>query len=229
MNIAVIPARGGSKRIPRKNIKLFRGVPIIAYAIKAAEESGIFDEILVSTDDEEIAEVASTFGAKVPWLRSSELSSDYVTTSEVMQDLVSKLKKELTNLENVCCIYPATPLLKPKYLLEGLQILQEAEWNYVFSALKIIEAPQRFFTISPTHGVEMLFPEFELTRTQDLQITYCDAGQFYWGKKTSWESGQPIFSNKSTILELPKDFAVDIDTIDDWEHAERLFDIIGEK
>ena len=119
MNIAVIPARGGSKRIPRKNIKLFYGLPVIAYAIKAAKDSEIFDEIIVSTDDEEIAEVAINFGAAVPWMRPKDLSDDYATTVSVMQDAVKKLKMNLINLENICCIYPVTPLLKPNFCCDG--------------------------------------------------------------------------------------------------------------
>jgi N-acylneuraminate cytidylyltransferase len=226
MNIAVIPARGGSKRIPRKNIKLFNGAPIITYAIKAAQESNIFQEIFVSTDDEEIAEVATSYGASVPWLRSKNLSDDYATTMDVMHDFVNKLRFRLTSLENICCIYPATPLLKPKFLHQGLQIIEKAKWNYVFSALKVNSSPQRAFSISSSKGVELLFPEYEETRTQDIQVTYSDAGQFYWGKKTSWESALPIFTKKSTILELPREFALDIDTMSDWEHAERLFDLV---
>jgi len=229
MNIAVIPARGGSKRIPRKNIKLFNGVPIITYAINAAKESGVFDMIFVSTDDKEIAEVAISLGVEVPYIRSKELSDDHATTLDVMQDLVGKLQISLTEMENVCCIYPATPLLKPEFLLRGLEILKGSDWNYVFSALKTITSPQRCFSISDTKGVELLFPEFESTRTQDLPTSYSDAGQFYWGRRTAWESGQLIFSEKSTILELPREFALDIDTIYDWEHAERLFEIVRKK
>lgn len=145
MNIAVIPARGGSKRIPRKNIKIFQGLPVIAYAINAAKESEVFDEVFVSTDDEEIAEVAESFGATIPWLRSKDLSDDYATTVSVMQDAVKRLKLNLMDLENICCIYPATPLLKPSFLSQGLEILESADWDYVFSGLKINTPPQRFF------------------------------------------------------------------------------------
>lgn len=226
MNIAVIPARGGSKRIPRKNIKLFHGLPVIAYAINAARESEVFDKIFVSTDDEEIAEIATSFGATIPWMRPKGLSDDYTTTVNVMQDEVKKLNLNLIDLENVCCIYPATPLLKPSFLLQALQILENGDWDYVLSALRTKTPPERFFSLGASKGVEMHFSEHEVTRTQDLPITYHDAGQFYWGKKSSWESGQPIFSSKSTILELPSESTVDIDTTDDWHYAERLFDLI---
>ena len=225
MNIAVIPARGGSKRIPRKNIKLFYGLPIIAYAIKAAKQSEIFDDVIVSTDDEEIAEVALNFGATVPWMRPKELSDDYATTVNVMQDAVKKLKTHLIDIKNICCIYPATPLLKPSFLSEGLKVLEDSDWDYVFSGLKARTPPQRFFSLGSSMGVEMLSPEYETTRSQDLEDFYCDAGQFYWGKESSWGSGLPIFSSKSTILEIPSEFAVDIDTQDDWHQAERLFEI----
>ena len=225
MNIAVIPARGGSKRIPRKNIKLFHGLPVIAYAIKAAKESEVFDEVFVSTDDEEIAEIAKSFGAKIPWLRSKDLSGDNVTTIRVIQDAVKKLKTNLIGLENLCCIYPATPLLKPSSLSQGLKILDNGDWSYVFSALKASNSPQRYFSLGKSKEVEMLFPEFEATRTQDLATTYLDAGQFYWGKMSAWESGLPIFSSNSTIIELSNESAVDIDTPEDWYEAERLFEL----
>ena len=226
MNIAVIPARGGSKRIPRKNIKHFHGLPVIAYAIKAAKESGVFDEIYVSTDDEEIAEVATSFGAKVPWIRQPELSDDYATTISVLQDAVKKLETNLINLENICCIYPATPLLKPRFLSQGLKILENGNWDYVFSGVKTTTPPQRFFSLGISMGVEMLFPEHKTTRTQDLSNYYYDAGQFYWGRKASWKSSLPIFSSKSTILEMPSESAVDIDTPEDWHYAEALFNLI---
>ena len=225
MNIAVIPARGGSKRIPRKNIKLFHGLPVIAYAIKIAKNSGVFSEVFVSTDDEEIAEVAESFGATIPWMRPKDLSDDYTTTVSVMQDAVNKLKSSLNDLEYVCCIYPAIPLLKPSFISQGLQILEDGDWDYVLSASRAETPPERFFSLDEANGVEMHFPEQELTRTQDLLPSYHDAGQFYWGKKSSWESGLPIFSSTSTIIEILSDLSFDIDTLDDWHRAERLFEI----
>jgi len=226
MNIAVIPARGGSKRIPRKNIKLFDGLPIIAYAIKAAKESEVFDEVFVSTDDEEIANVAVSFGATIPWLRSKDLSDDFTTTVSVMQDAVKRLILSQMDLQNICCIYPATPLLKPNFLSQGLKILEDGDWDYVFSGLSASTPPQRYFSLGASREVEMLFPEFEVTRTQDFGHIYHDAGQFYWGRKSSWESGLPIFSSKSTILEIPGKSAVDIDTSEDWHYAEVLFNLV---
>jgi N-acylneuraminate cytidylyltransferase len=221
MNIAVIPARGGSKRIPRKNIKEFNGKPAISYAIKAALESQVFSEVIVSTDDEEIAEYSRSQGAKIPWLRSEQLSNDFATTSQVMQDAVQNLESD--NFDNVCCIYPVTPLLRPKYISEGLRVLNDGNWDYVFSAIKNDSNPQRFFTLNSSNSVSMLFPEFELTRTQDLQQTFCDAGQFYWGKKSAWLDKRPIFDSLSTIIEMSKEDAVDIDTFSHWKLAEYLY------
>lgn len=223
MKIVVIPARGGSKRIPKKNIKQFHGIPIISYAIKAAQESEIFDAIYVSTDDEEIKEIAVSLGAEVPWIRTAELSDDYATTVGVMQDVVRNLKSTLINIDLVCCLYATTPFLKPIFLAQGLQIIQEGDWDYVLSASRADTPPERFFSLGDTSRVELLFPEHELTRTQDLPIRYRDAGQFYWGKRTCWESGLPIFSSKSTIVEIPRGSALDIDTPEDWDFASDLF------
>jgi N-acylneuraminate cytidylyltransferase len=224
MNIAVITARGGSKRIPRKNIKEFYGKPVIAYAIKAALESEIFNEVFVSTDDEEIAEIAQSFGATVPWLRSKELSDDYATTVVVMQDAVLRLTSSLANLENICCIYPVTPLLKSRFLAQGLEILQNGNWDYVISALRSETQQERLFSLGPANEVQMHFPKQIETLTQNFSITYQDAGQFYWGRKSSWELAKPIFSTTSTIIEMPENFSVDVNTLDDWRRAEHLFE-----
>lgn len=223
MNIAVIPARGGSKRIPRKNIKLFHGLPVIAYAIKAAKESGVFSEVFVSTDDEEIAEVAESFGATIPWLRPKNLSDDHTTTVSVMQDAVNKLKSSLNEMEFVCCIYPATPLLQPSFISQGLQTLEDGDWDYVLSASRAETPPERFFSLNSVSGVEMHFPEIKATRTQDFLPSYHDAGQFYFGRSSSWESGLQIFSSRSTIIEIPRELSVDVDALGDWHYAEHLF------
>lgn len=223
MNIAVIPARGGSKRIPRKNIKFFHGLPVIAYAIKAAKASGVIDEVFVSTDDDEIAKIAESFGATIPWMRPENLSDDYVSTVSVIQDAVIKLKMDSLKIENVCCIYPATPLLGPNFLTQGLEVLKKGDWSYVISALRANTPPSRFFSLGGASQIELLFPEHEVHRTQDLPVAYQDAGQFYWGKESSWELGLPIFSSRSTIIEIPFKSAVDIDTLDDWVYAEHLY------
>jgi pseudaminic acid cytidylyltransferase len=223
-SIAVIPARGGSKRIPRKNLKLFHGLPIIAYAIKIAKESDIFDEVIVSTDDEEIAEIALNLGATIPWMRPKELADDYATTVSVMQDAVKKLKFSHIELENICCIYPTTPFLRSDFLVEGKKILLDGNWSYVFSGMKVNANAHRFFSLKKSRQVEMFFPQHESTRTQDLKPIYQDVGQFYWGTTLAWELGTPIFSSKSTIVELPAESVIDIDTEDDWLRAELLFE-----
>jgi N-acylneuraminate cytidylyltransferase len=227
MNIAIIPARGGSKRIPRKNIKLFHGHPVIAYAIKAAKESRVFDEVLVSTDDSEIAEIARKYDAKVPWVRPKHLADDSSTTLEVIQDAVKKLDVNSAESNNICCIYPVTPLLKPEFLTQGLSILMDGDWDYVISASKVSAPPERLLTLGENREIVMRFPEHEFSRTQDIPFTYHDAGQFYWGKKISWESALPLFTSKSTIFELPEKLAVDVDTLADWHYAEYLFSNYG--
>ena len=225
MNIAIIPARGGSKRIPRKNIKSFFGVPIIAYAIKVAKESQLFDEIVVSTDDSEIAEIAVSFGASVPWIRDSQLSDDFASTVSVMQDAVERLDSNVRNIDNFCCVYPTTPLLRSVDLQGGLIKLNEGDWEYVVAATRSKTPIERFLTIGKNHEIHMRFPEHETSRTQDLPPAFSDAGQFYWGKKTSWKAGRPLFSSRSTILEIPQQYAVDVDTTEDWHYAELMYSL----
>lgn len=223
MKIAVIPARGGSKRIPRKNIKLFNGIPVIGYAIETAKKSGIFDEIVVSTDDSEISEIALSFGASVPWIRAENLSSDHATTISVIGDAARKLKKDFKNLQQICCIYSTVPLLEPHFIRDGLDLLETNNWNYVISAMRVQHAPERYFSLTEGGSVQLHRPEHELNRSQDFPASYLDAGQFYWGTLASWEVELPIFSSKSTIVELPIQAAVDIDTNEDWQTAENLF------
>ena len=223
MNIAIIPARGGSKRIPRKNIKLFDGLPVITYAISAAKNSEFIDEVYVSTDDEEIADVAVKLGAKVPWLRDGNLSDDHSTTLSVMRHEISKLNTVLNEDSNICCIYPATPLIRSSYLSKGYELLINGSWNYVFSAVKVNSPPERYFELDSNRKVEMLNPEYEILRSQDFTTKYHDAGQFYWGKKYAWATEIPILSGGSTILELEMDQAIDMDNLEDWYYAEKLF------
>jgi len=221
--IAIIPARGGSKRIPRKNIKEFYGKPIISYAIETAISSGIFSDVFVTTDDPMIQEVAMKYGALVPWLRSESLSGDYTTTADVMQDATIKLEHLYKSELNICCIYPTVPLLKKEYIVEGARQLGLGKWNYVFSAVKNDIYPERFFSLSDGQGIQMHMSGNELSRTQEFSATYHDAGQFYWAPKASWKLKAPIFSENSTIVEIPASNAVDINTLSDWEYAEYLF------
>jgi len=221
--LAIIPARSGSKRIPNKNIKNFHGAPIISYPIRAAMESGLFSQVYVSTDSSEIADIARTFGATVPWLRGKKLSNGTATTLDVM---TAELKQHLLNgklPENVCCLYPATPLLSAELLREGFQKLISGNWDYVISVTKNEFQPQRILTLDTNHQIRMLFPNFEQTRTQDLRASYSDAGQFYWGTSTAWLNSLPIFTSTSTIIQLPCSIPVDIDTPEDWVRVEKLF------
>jgi pseudaminic acid cytidylyltransferase len=228
VNIAVIPARGGSKRIPRKNIKDFHGKPMISYAIKVAQDCQTFDRIIVSTDDEEIAAISESFGASAPWKRASKLADDFATTSDVMQDAATRLASETDTDTNICCIYPATPLLKVKFIQEGALLIQDNAWDYVISAIRNTTPIQRAFSLNESKGVSLNFPEFEMTRTQDLPITYHDAGQFYWGSLNSWESKSSILAGKTTIVEIPSHATVDIDNEEDWLFAERLYSLLKE-
>jgi len=222
-NIAVIPARGGSKRIPNKNIKLFHGLPIISYAITNALRSKLFDVVVVTTDSQEIANIATMCGAVVPWLRSEELSNDFATTSQVMKDAYVKINAIYPETKNLCCIYPATPLLMDEHLWQGFRELEKGSWDYVFSATKVLESPDRYFQIRKSRDIEMPKSEYEFSRTQDLSEFYKDAGQFYWGTNESWKLELPIFTSRSTIIDLPSERAVDINTIQDWHYAEFLY------
>ncbi len=224
MNIAIIPARGGSKRIPHKNIKLFRGQPMISWSIQAAQQSGCFDQIIVSTDDPEIAAVAKEYGASVPFVRPSHLSDDYATTADVMAHAVQWLKESNIVAKSVCCLYATAPLVQANDIIQGLLRLEENGSNYTFSATSFSFPIQRAISLSPDSSVTMLFPEHMNTRSQDLMETYHDAGQFYWGTAHAWANKLPIFSAQSCVIALPRHRVQDIDTPEDWLMAEYLFD-----
>ena len=223
MNLAIIPARGGSKRIPRKNIKYFLGKPIIAYSIEAAIESKLFDEIMVSTDDVEIAEIALKYGAKVPFYRSENNSDDFATTTDVLLEVIEKYKENGNEFKNICCIYPSAPFVKDSTLNEAFSIFESNDFDCIFPVMPYSFPIQRALGLNHDK-IHFLTPEYQNSRSQDLEKSYHDAGQFYWGKALAWESGLPIFSSSSTILEMPRDLIVDIDTLEDWHHAERLFE-----
>jgi N-acylneuraminate cytidylyltransferase len=223
LKIAVIPARGGSKRLPRKNIKDFLGKPIIAWSIEAAIESSIFDLIIVSTDDEEVALIARQFGAITPFIRPKELSGDLVGTIPVIAHAIEWVSKEMGPVTQVCCIYPTAPFIEVSSLRKGLEILQDGDWSYVFTASESKNSVYRSF--SQNHeslGVEMIFPDCYYTRTQDLPKTYNDAAQFYWGTSEAWLKALPVFASYSYPLVVEKNKAQDIDDLDDWQVAENL-------
>jgi len=222
MNIAIIPARGGSKRIPRKNIKEFCGQPMISYAITAAEESGLFDHIVVSTDDEEIARIANQWGAETPFVRPVELANDYTATVPVIAHAIEACRALGWKFDNVCCIYPSVPLIQINDLIGSLGRLAESKADYCFPITEYPSAIQRSLKLLTTGKMQPFYPEFELTRTQDLEPAYYDAGQFYWGKADAWLSNPNIHSSGLGYT-IPNWRVVDIDTLDDWLRAERIY------
>ncbi len=223
MNIAIIPARGGSKRIPRKNIKEFHGKPMIAYSIEAAVNSQCFDKIIVSTDDAEIAEVAIKHGAEVPFIRPDNISDDYATTLDVIKHAIEFTESQGWAVKNVCCIYATAPFLLPEFIQKGLDELTSAKIDYAFSATSFPFPIQRALKLSDEQRVEMFQPEHLNTRSQDLEEAYHDAGQFYWGTKSAFLQRKPFFSPQSKAVLLPRKRVQDIDTNEDWELAEALY------
>lgn len=221
--IAVIPARGGSKRIPGKNIRTFCGKPMIAWSIEAARACGIFARILVSTDDDAIAEIAVKSGAEVPFKRPPELADDFAPTTEVVAHAVQWGLAQGWPISSACCIYATAPFLSPQDLISGWDLLKTGHWNYVFSATEFPAPIFRAFKRRPAGGVEMLFPEHFLTRSQDFDAALHDAGQFYWGTTRAWLDRMIIFSERSELVLIPRTRSVDIDTPEDWAFAESLF------
>lgn len=226
MDIVIIPARGGSKRIPRKNIKLFHGKPMIAYSIEAAQKSGCFDKIIVSTDDQEIADVALQYGAEVPFLRPASIADDFATTLDVMQHAIEWCKTQKWVVDKVCCIYATAPFILSEYIKQGLEELSDDKVQYAFSATTFPFAIQRAISLDENGAVNMFSPEYANTRSQDLPEAYHDAGQFYWGKSSAYLMGKAIFSEHSKVVVLPRKRVQDIDTPEDWELAELLFSVL---
>ncbi|PKH00845.1 pseudaminic acid cytidylyltransferase [Paraglaciecola sp. MB-3u-78] len=223
MNLAIIPARGGSKRIPGKNIKCFAGKPLIAYSIEAAKASGLFNKIIISTDSEEIAEVAKYYGADVPFIRPKELSNDVVGTRPVTNHAIKFCIEHLYQPEFCCCIYATAPFLHAKYLQKGLDSLkQHREKSFAFSVTSFPFPVQRAL-IKTQAGVSPMFPDDIGKRSQDLEEAYHDAGQFYWGKTDGYLSNQKIFSHDSLPVVLPRHLVQDIDTPEDWQRAELMY------
>lgn len=223
MQVAIIPARGGSKRIPRKNIKEFCGKPMIAWSIETALQSGCFDHVVVSTDDQEIAEVAERYGAKVPFRRPVELSDDYTATRLVINHAIREVEQVYGRIQNICTIYPTAPFLQIDDLKKGASALQEDKWDFAFSLTSYSYPIQRALKISAEGGVEMFYPEFRAARSQDLEPAYHDAGQFYWGRRDAFLEGNPTFSPNSFPILLPNWRVVDIDIEEDWLQAEKIF------
>lgn len=222
MRLAVIPARGGSKRIPRKNIKMFCGKPMIAWSIEAALGCGCFDQVVVSTDDEEIADVARRYGALVPFMRPAELADDQTGTIPVIRHAVEWFNHQAAPVESACCLYATAPFISSVDLRRGLDKLQGSDCDYAFSVTSYAFPIQRAIRIQDGR-VEMFEPENFNTRSQDLEEAYHDAGQFYWGKAHAWINESPIFTPRSLPIFLPRHQVQDIDTPEDWVRAEWLF------
>lgn len=223
MKLAIIPARGGSKRIPRKNIKPFCGKPMIAWSIEAALQSACFDQVIVSTDDAEIAEVARQWGATVPFMRPAELSDDHTGTIPVIRHAIEWFNRQGQSVEQACCLYATAPFVSAEDLRSGLDILQSNDCDYAFSVTSYAFPIQRAIRLNAEGRVEMFSPEHFNTRSQDLEEAFHDAGQFYWGTTEAWLQGKLIFSPDSLPLLLPRHRVQDIDTSEDWERAEWLF------
>jgi len=225
--LAVIPARGGSKRIPRKNIRLFAGKPMIGYSIDSALRSRLFDRIVVSTDDEEISAVAREFGAEVPFLRPAALADDHTGTTDVTAHAVEWFRAQGNSVNEVCCIYPTAPFIHCEDLKEGLRLIQTGRWRYVFAATRFAAPVYRAFRRTGDGGLEMLFPENFNVRSQDLPDVLHDAGQFYWGSAEAWLSRARVFDRDSTVVPIPLWRVQDIDTEEDWQYAEAMATHLG--
>jgi len=223
MKVAVIPARGGSKRIPRKNIKDFCGKPMIVWSIETAKSSKLFDHIIVSTDDSEIAELAKEYDAEVPFIRPEELSDDYIGTGDVVRHTVEWVTKSLGRPEFVCTIYATAPFIKPTDIVKGLKLLQENDCQIVFTVTSFPFPIQRAIKITGNNRVQMFQPENFMTRSQDLEPSYHDAGQFYWSMTDAVLNNISAFSEVSIPLILPRHRVQDIDTVEDWQRAELMF------
>ena len=223
MKLAVIPARGGSKRIPRKNIKMFCGKPMIAWSIEAALQCGCFDQVIVSTDDAEIAEVARQLGAQVPFMRPAELSDDHTGTTAVIAHAINWFAAQGHKSEQVCCLYATAPFVSVDDLRKGLSVVTETACDYAFPVTSYAFPIQRAIRITETGHIEMFNPKHFNTRSQDLDEAFHDAGQFYWGRSQAWLQNKVIFGPTSAPIKIPCHRVQDIDTPEDWIRAERLF------
>lgn len=223
MKIAIIPARGGSKRIPRKNIKEFCGKPMMAWSIEAALHSGCFNRVMVSTDDAEIAEVAQRYGAEIPFLRPAVLSDDHTGTIPVIRHAIEWFIGQGAPPQQACCLYATAPFIRAEDIQRGLQILTDSGSDYAFSVTSYPFPIQRAIRITPQGRVEMFDPAQFNTRSQDLEEAYHDAGQFYWGQTNAWLAEKKIFSPAAAPVLLPRHQVQDIDTSEDWCRAELMF------
>jgi N-acylneuraminate cytidylyltransferase len=225
-NLAIIPARGGSKRVPRKNIKLFLGKPIIAYSIEVAINSGLFDEVMVSTDDAEIAEIAIQYGAKVPFMRSKKTSNDFATTFDVVEEVIKSYKEKEIEFENVCCIYPCAPFVTEQKLEEAYNLFVKEHFDAVFPVMQFGFPIQRALQMDDFGTISFFYPEYALTRSQDLLPSFHDAGQFYWMNVASCMEQQKIITANTGSIVITELEGQDIDNEVDWKIAELKYELI---
>ena len=228
MRLCVIPARGGSKRIPHKNIKSFCGQAMIGYSIKAALDSQCFDQVIVSTDDAEIAKIAKLFGAIVPFVRPDELANDYTATVPVIKHAIEWFDDQNQLLSEVCCLYATAPFVQADAIKKAYKKMMQEQVDYCFTVTSFASPIQRAIKVTAENRIEMLYPENLETRSQDLEESYHDAGQFYWGKAESFRQQKPLFSKGATPYILPRHLVQDVDTLEDWRRAELMYQVLKE-
>lgn len=224
--IAIIPARGGSKRIERKNVRPFAGLPVIAYSIQAALASGCFDEVMVSTDDEEIAEVAKSYGAKVPFMRSAATANDFATTADVIREVLDAYRQQGRDFDALCCIYATAPFVTPARLKTGFRMLRDGKASSAFTCVEYSYPIQRSLVIEPSGRIVMKHPEYASARSQDLEKSYHDAGQFYFTTVKSFEQNGSLWGNDTLPIILPETEVQDLDTPTDWKLAEIKYSLL---
>lgn len=229
MNIALIPARGGSRRIPGKNIKPFFGKPIITYSIKAAQQAGVFDRLIVSTDSPEIAAVANEYGAETPFMRPAEIADDFATTAAVVKHGIEWLQENGVTPEHVCCLYATAPFVSSAELRKGYDLLVSRQVSSVFPVTSYASPIFRGLKIAQDGHLEMIWPEHELTRSNDLPEAYHDAGQFYWLAAQVFMETNQIYGKDALPLILPRYLVQDIDTPEDWQLAELMYEVLLRK
>lgn len=225
-NIAIITARGGSKRIPKKNIKEFMGKPMLAYAIQAAQDSKIFDEVMVSTDSEEIAEIARKFGANVPFMRSEATANDYATTAEVLNEVIERYKKQGKTFDEFCCIYPCVPFLTGEILKNAYKNFKESNAATLMPVVRFSFPIQRAVRINNNGFLEYREPENAPKRSQDLEPMYHDVGMFYFTKTDKFIEEKTLVCKNTIMLEMDERFIQDIDTLEDWKMAELKYKVL---
>lgn len=221
-NLCIIPARGGSKRIPRKNVKPFLGKPMLAYSIEAALATGLFDEVMVSTDDEEIANVARQYGAKVPFMRSAETANDFATTADVLKEVLAKYKEQGQEFDNFCCVYATAPMIQSKDIIAAFERLSSSQFTVVYPVVAFSYPIWRCLDLAEDGTMTRHWPEYENSRSQDLPKEYHDTGTFYWYKTREWLNGNSIIGG----IEVDETTIQDIDTETDWKIAEMKYKLL---